>query len=104
LIRVVKGRSGRGEDDVPLRVAPVFGVGRGRLLRRCELADPWSEGGITLASNMTLSCAASPDLPAQIATATATSPTDRKPSPGTGRVAAIKPRVGAFADASAMPA
>jgi hypothetical protein len=58
--------------------------------------------GITLASNMTLSCAASPDLPAQIATATA--PTFGKPSPGPGRVASLSEPGGASVDASAMPA
>jgi hypothetical protein len=58
---------------------------------------------ITLASNMTLPRAASPDLPAQIATATAL--TDRQPSPGTGEGGGSQAAGwGAPADASAKPA
>jgi hypothetical protein len=34
-----------------------------------KLAHGWSESRITLASNKRTACAASPDLPAQIATA-----------------------------------
>ena len=51
---------------------------------------------ITLASNMTLPCAASPDLPAQIAKATATTRQRRgsqrgdSPPPARGRVASLK--------------
>ena len=32
----MKRHSGRGGNDGALRVAPVFGVGRGSLLRQCE--------------------------------------------------------------------
>ena len=49
-----------------------------------------ARGGITLASNKRTACAASPDLPAQSATATA-----QQPSPGTEE--------GGYASTPAMP-
>jgi hypothetical protein len=65
-----------------LRRAPGMGSAGGVCSGSAKLAGRWSEGGITLASNKRTACAASPDLPAQIATATAL--TLRQPSPGTG--------------------